>query len=208
MANLQDTTARLRRTFRYPADEDEDSDGSIPDVMDEEEQETLITSLAQKNAHQNKQIHTTLLLIPLLATLPFLFSLPRTPQLSILSITSLLTQSYLTYILPPTMTGLSFVDSSPSSSSSWVRGGRTGGFGGEKTGYIAILNLVLGVVVAFAGFVKRDRYGGGGGWGGWVVAPENLPLLVQVLGIGVRRVMGSVDPAVELGGLRYGYKGA
>lgn len=36
MDSFKDQTARLRKTFRYPADEENESNGSEPDAIDEE----------------------------------------------------------------------------------------------------------------------------------------------------------------------------
>lgn len=92
--------ARLRRTFRYPSDDDDDN--SLPEVLDEQgklphpvfshqpkytihpsipltqlqtEQESLIESLTLQNAARNKTTHAFLSVFPPLSAIPFFLAL-------------------------------------------------------------------------------------------------------------------------------------
>ncbi|KAH8842519.1 hypothetical protein MCOR27_008058 [Pyricularia oryzae] len=110
-------TARLRKTFQYPTD---DSSSSTPEVLDEEEQDNLIQSLADQNAARNAQFRIAMLALPVLSTLPYLVILFRRPEASLilptlLSISSLASTTWLLYAQDPTETGIAALDS-------WARG--------------------------------------------------------------------------------------
>lgn len=85
---MASTGARLRQTFRYPTDSGS-SDGSR-DELDEEEQDNLISNLLQEDTQQNALYSLIFTILPLLFILPFVFTLPTSPLVSILGITSLL----------------------------------------------------------------------------------------------------------------------
>ena len=67
--DIQNATARLRRTFAYPSDShhpdhndngaSDDDDGGV--ALDEQEQDELIASLAAQNARRNAQFQLFLL---------------------------------------------------------------------------------------------------------------------------------------------------
>ncbi|TGO55401.1 hypothetical protein BOTNAR_0245g00060 [Botryotinia narcissicola] len=107
---MEQTTSRLRKTFRYPTDND--SDDSLPDALDEEEQDNLIQHLATLHTKYNTIYTRFLLCLPLISIIPYLLTLfsPITSLLSILSITSLLSTAFLIYSLPPEKTSISFLD--------------------------------------------------------------------------------------------------
>ncbi|KAG5984413.1 hypothetical protein E4U55_004875 [Claviceps digitariae] len=212
--------ARLRRTFRYP------DDSSLPENLDEQEQESLIADLSAQNALQNHHLARLLLALPLATTilyLPLLFRTPREAITALLSLTSLLSTTYLLYALPPETTGLQPLDA-------WITRGRVPhaagsaaagvmerqarrlqrGLGCERAPlemYLPYLNGVLAVVLALMGLVT-ERAAGGGGEGGfaWIVR-GNLPGIVYGVVLLAKVVMGGVDPERELSPLKYEYRG-
>ncbi|KHE87696.1 hypothetical protein GE21DRAFT_3149 [Neurospora crassa] len=137
-------SARLRKTFRYPSEDEADDENAL-EVMDEQEQESLITTLTTQNSQRNSQFRSLLLLIPAIASVPYFLVLFLSPPasssspshfpsshgttktsstktttaiFSLLALTSLAATTFITVKLPPTKTGLSIVDSLASSSSS------------------------------------------------------------------------------------------
>jgi hypothetical protein len=172
------------------------------------EQENLIRTLEQENTTRNKQFATTLLALPLLSVVPYIPTLfnPHTTLLSILSITSLLSTAYLLYALSPGQTAISYIDALNTSSPKDKPASRQfsqnlGLDDGPIKQYLPYLNLGLCVVLVLLGMVvskKIDMW-----WGfGW------LPAGVYAVVLLAKWMMGSVDPEGELGGLRYGFKGA
>lgn len=221
------SSARLRRTFQYPNDSDSDS----PEAMDEQEQDSLIQTLASQNASQNETLARTLLALPLLSLIAYIRPLlnPATTSFAIFCTTSLLATAFLLYRLPPAQTGILIIDAwasgngsaggrgRPSAASSLGSGLRSSGnsLGGllgrgvidtrsplEKT--LPYLNLGLVTLLILMGLVRGDERGGGFGW----VSMGNIPGLVYSVVLTAKIVMAGVDPERDLGGLRYGYKGA
>ncbi|KAH8601027.1 hypothetical protein B0O99DRAFT_610118 [Bisporella sp. PMI_857] len=200
------TSARLRKTFRYPTDND--SDDSLPEAMDEQEQENLIAQLSRQTQSQNKLYAQILLVLSLLCIPPYIPTLfyPSTSILSLLSISSLLSTAFLIHILPPTKTSISFLDalSSPPSNS---RGSGVGIKGnvyeaqGPLEKYLPYLNGVLCILLGILGTVFRAREEVWRGFG-WVPG-----VIYGVVLVG-KVVMAGVDPEGELKGLRYEFKGA
>ncbi|EFY87863.1 hypothetical protein J3459_008343 [Metarhizium acridum] len=221
--------ARLRRTFRYPDDSD------TPSALDEQgpplsapalpsaetaanapppsEQETLIADLAAQNHQTNTSFAAVLLALPALSTIPYmplLFRAPPNPVIAILSLTSLLSTAYVLYKLPPPETGIAPLDA-------WIQGGDVPagsetirrlrrGAGPDKSPlemYLPYLNCVLAGVLVVLGLVL----GRGEGSFAWI-GMGNLPAIVYGIVLLAKVVMGSVDPERELGGLKYGFKGA
>ncbi|KAL2261900.1 hypothetical protein VTK26DRAFT_3056 [Humicola hyalothermophila] len=134
--------ARLRKAFRYPSDGDDgdnNSDASsTPSVLDEQEQETLITTLAAQNASRNASFRRQLYALPTLSAVPFLLRLflPATKAaaappglllslLPALGLSSLAATLYLLHRLPATETGFAALDG---------RRGGGGGGGGRAAG--------------------------------------------------------------------------
>ncbi|KAL6864432.1 hypothetical protein J3F83DRAFT_741747 [Trichoderma novae-zelandiae] len=216
--SLSDQTTRLRRTFHYPNDSDSDS----PEAMDEQEQDNLIQTLTTQNASQNESMARTLLLLPLLSTIAYIRPLfdPATAAFAVFGLTSLLATAFLVYRLPPTETGIPFIDDwasgakqSTSSNHSLRRQHRSlrGVLGRaqiemrsplERT--LPYLNIGLAVLLILMGLVRGDQRGGGFGW----ISMGNVPGLVYSITITAKIVMAGVDPERELAGLKYGYKGA
>jgi hypothetical protein len=172
------------------------------------EQEKLIRTLEQENTTRNKQFATALHALPLLSIAPYVSTLfkGRTTLLSILSITSLLSTAYLLYVLPPGQTGISYLDALNASSSKYKPIPRqfSQNFAldeGPIKQYLPYLNLGLCGVLVLLGMVvgRKIELWWGFGW---------LPAGVYAVVLLAKWMMGSVDPEGELGGLRYGFKGA
>ncbi|KAK3943506.1 hypothetical protein QBC46DRAFT_377277 [Diplogelasinospora grovesii] len=132
-----ETGARLRRTFRASVDGgDDDTSDDLPEVMDEEEQEQLIQSLAAQNEARNVQFQQALLLVPALSCIPYVIALfsPSVIHsgsfrlLALLALSSLASTGYLIYRLPATETGIAQLDAlynTPSPSSQTAQPFRT-----------------------------------------------------------------------------------
>ncbi|KAH7153124.1 hypothetical protein EDB81DRAFT_790627 [Dactylonectria macrodidyma] len=233
MENVRSTTARLRRTFQYPVDED--STDSQPEALDEEEQENLIEALAAENAARDAQFRQMLIAIPVVATIPYIPSLfwPSTTLLALLSLTSLLSTAYLLHHLPPATSGIAVLDAwarvktpRPTPAPSQVhnddddddedvayaprgrpRKRRTSFSYVARSSplqiYLPYLNLGLGVMLVLMSWVV-GRAGNTAVWTGM----GYLPLLVYLVVLVSKVVMSSVDPEKELTALKYDFKGA
>ncbi|KAK4236160.1 hypothetical protein C8A03DRAFT_35956 [Achaetomium macrosporum] len=109
-------TARLRRTFHYPSDDEDASPSSSPEVLDEQEQETLIKTLTAQNATRNKTFHRLLSVLPALSTIPFLLGLflssSSSPSrlLSLLGLSSLCATGWMLYAFEICETGFPRLD--------------------------------------------------------------------------------------------------
>ncbi|KAL7926494.1 hypothetical protein ACQKWADRAFT_280484 [Trichoderma austrokoningii] len=200
------SSARLRKTFQYP----NDSDSDAPEAIDEQEQDTLITTLSSQNASQNASLARTLLALPLLSLIAYIRPLlnPATASFALFCTTSLLATAFLLYRLPPAQTGIPVIDA-------WAGG--TGARGRSSSlrssvfdtrspleKILPYLNLGLASLLILMGLVRGDERGGGFGW----VSMGNIPALVYSVVLTAKVVMAGVDPERDLGSLRYGYKGA
>ncbi|KAF2652484.1 hypothetical protein K491DRAFT_695564 [Lophiostoma macrostomum CBS 122681] len=116
-------TTRLRRTFQYPADSDDED--AVEEGMDEIDQETLITTLSTRDTSTTNlytRILLTLPLAPILLYIPRLFSL-QTLVPSALAAASLASSAYTLWFLPlpassvPTTTTTSSSNNNNSSNS-------------------------------------------------------------------------------------------
>lgn len=112
MEPLKSTTTRLRRTFAYPTDDSSTATNTPPEALDEEEQERLIAALSSQNETRNAQFRALLFALPALSSIPYLVSLLalNRPQSSLLALTSLASTAWLLYYLPPTETGIWYLD--------------------------------------------------------------------------------------------------
>ncbi|KAJ9619490.1 hypothetical protein H2203_008268 [Taxawa tesnikishii (nom. ined.)] len=95
-------TARVRKTFHYPTEEDD----SAPSDLDEEEQEQLITTLRTRDDSNTGFYKRAFLALPLLSLLIYLPTLSsassaRSVILTLLSWTSLLSTVYILHYAPP-----------------------------------------------------------------------------------------------------------
>ncbi|KAG7285263.1 hypothetical protein NEMBOFW57_009884 [Staphylotrichum longicolle] len=114
--------ARLRKTFHYPSDDDDNpSSSSTPEVLDEQEQESLIAKLSTQNTTRNASFLRLLSILPPLSSVPFLLGLflPTNRDgggaspfflLPLLGLSSLLATGWMLHRLGPTETGLAFFD--------------------------------------------------------------------------------------------------
>ncbi|KAL2753731.1 hypothetical protein ACRALDRAFT_1071860 [Sodiomyces alcalophilus JCM 7366] len=207
MADRRGASTRLRKVFRYP-DEDDSSD-SLPEAIDEQEQEALIQRLAAENTARNIQFQRLLLALSLLSTIPFL--LDPFSSSSLLSLTSLMSTAYLLHILPPAETGLSFLDALVSPRKTTLRAQRRDAARpflplSDKSpleAYLPYLNIVLCGLAALSSALAPGK-----GKPEGLIKLGYLPTLVYSVVLVAKMVMGGVDPEGELGPLRYGYKGA
>lgn len=92
---------RLRKAFRYPAEDDDDE----LDELDEEHQERLIADLQTEDARKNDIYRKAFLAIPLACILFFLYSFVVSPTtrhrlIAILSISSLSCTAYILHFMP------------------------------------------------------------------------------------------------------------
>lgn len=137
---MEKATSRLRRTFAYPADDDNDapSPTSSAEVLDEQEQENLIASLAQQNEARNAQFRLLLLCLPAVSALPYLVALvfPRSNGgggggsdrlTALLSLTSLASTAWMLWTQAPGVTGIRVLDA-------WVSGAGAGASPGSGSG--------------------------------------------------------------------------
>ncbi|KAL2010170.1 hypothetical protein VTN00DRAFT_5977 [Thermoascus crustaceus] len=96
--------ARLRRTFRYPEDTDDNNEGR--EELDDEEQEKVIKELQMQNEKRNAEYTLAFAIIPLVsaaAFLPAMLSSSATAYqrtLHFLSIVSLLATAYIMRYIP------------------------------------------------------------------------------------------------------------
>ncbi|KAK4101457.1 hypothetical protein N658DRAFT_449264 [Parathielavia hyrcaniae] len=111
-------SARLRRTFHYPSDDDDDALAPT-EVLDEQEQETLITNLASENHQRNTSFLRLLSTLPALSSIPFLLGLFLPPPtnasshhttLCLIGLSSLLATGWLLFRQDITETGFPFLD--------------------------------------------------------------------------------------------------
>lgn len=168
------------------------------------EQEAFIASLAERNSQRNLQYRRLLLLVPLIASIPYLIALPRlpTPLLSTLALTSLASTAYLLHRLPPGSTGIAVLDKlGPTTPPpGWI-------VPSPLEMWLPYLNLGMGAVLVAAGLLAGAKGQGDDPWAG-VLGLGNLPALVYVVVLAAKMVMASVDPERELNSLKYQFKGA
>jgi len=206
---MEQTSTRLRKTFHYPTDND--STDSLPEVLDEEEQETLISSLQTENAARNTLYVRIFLALPILSSLAYLPSLtkPSTTLISLLSISSLLSTAWILYALPPGKTGIALLDAvtapkQPSPASSTSRTIPMAEDDSPVTKYLPYLNLVLsGLIAVLAMFTSARARSRENGW----TVLGNLPVAMYMVVLMAKVFMGGVDVG-ELEDLKYRYKGA
>lgn len=99
-------TARLRRTFAYPTDSDSDD----PPDLDEEHQETLLTTLQSQDEATNTLYRHLFLALPTLTSLSYIPSLFTAPDatstfLALLSIAAPALGAYVLYFHPIEVSG-------------------------------------------------------------------------------------------------------
>ncbi|KAF2004838.1 hypothetical protein P154DRAFT_531014 [Amniculicola lignicola CBS 123094] len=219
-------TTRLRQTFRYPAD---DSDDEVEQGMDEQDQETLLTTLSTHDTSSTRLYTHLLLLLPLspiLLYLPQLLSLSTTIP-SLAAITSLLASAYTLYFLPlPPVRADAVPDPTLNAAKSGVRKGKailrdeTGGRGPSTVGEVPVVPfvseevaeglakytiLVNGVLV---GMLTVVELWSGRSWSeGMMIGGGYVPGFVMGVIMYARRALRVVDLG-ELERLRYWGKSA
>ncbi|OAP60819.1 hypothetical protein AYL99_05821 [Fonsecaea erecta] len=211
------SSARLRKTFKYPSEDDEDMSH---EEMDEEEQEHLLQNLQASETSTNA-IYTILFTgLPLLVTLPFMWYLSMSTSramafLCLLSITSLASSAYIMYMIP-TSTPLGSL-SALTRTSTVTRQRQAHGTGVSRTGflptssdspinqYLPYLNAFIDALLLVASLGYRSRND----------VPEGLwlflllPGLIFAMVFITRRSMFEVHAGLaELEGMRYDYRGA
>ncbi|KAK6583278.1 hypothetical protein PZA11_004354 [Diplocarpon coronariae] len=203
---MEQTTARLRKTFGYPLDGEFESESH--EAIDEEEQDSIIRKMKEDNAERNKQYNTALFSFSLVANLPYLTTLftRQTALLSLLSISSLLSTAYLIYCTQPGKTGIAFLDKSnmhlkPQSMAA-RKEAMLQAIDGPIKLYLPYLNIGLCCILVALGCVANRKEVEL--WWGF----EWLPAAVYTVAITAKWIMGGVDPEEELGRLRYELKGA
>lgn len=194
-------TTRLRKTFRYPTDGDNDLE---PDALDEEEQEKIIDDLQARNARSNEQFKLYFLALPMLSIIPYVPLLFTTQKLfAILSITSLAGTTYLSYALPPGKSGIEFIDERDAAPAQRKQQMFIDlNTKGPILRYLPFLNIFLGGLVLLLGLIagikSADQH---------AQLLKYLPLGIYLFTVLQQIVMGGVDVA-ELKELKYDCKGA
>jgi len=187
-------TARLRKTFKYPDENDE------PEAIDEQEQEKVINELRKKNEDQNFEYIR--LLVAMAATSGTLFApifyrtrLSKPKYLAAMGITSLILTIYMLVLIPnrgrriPTK-GVKLVRQDLVELTPLQR-------------YVPYLNAILAALVGYSGLEFKDSPRVHDGF--WMIC---FVPLVMYIGIQMaRKFLVEVD-IDELEDMRYDYKGA
>jgi hypothetical protein len=161
---------RKRRPFKPPTDSD--SDSSLPAYIDDQEQDTLISTLRATDTSTTAFYQRLFLLVPLAALLPYFFPhfFPTTnPQatlpthswwsVNVPCVTSILVSAYMLVRLPLPGAQLGWAD--------WV--GIVRNAGDSPIARVGPFNALLVVVVSLRGYVLYAR-----GQGSWLLGM--LPL--------------------------------
>jgi hypothetical protein len=184
--------ARLRRTFHYPADEDDDE----PDELDDEHQEQLIAKLEAEDHRQNALYGKAFLAIPIAGALVFLYTFavaanPRQRTIAVLAISSLACTAYILHFQPiekPERKGKRPVYQ--------VEAAR-----GPVDRYLVYLNAALAALLQLAAFVSWRQGRMEDAW------RETLPTIIFGLTMFVRQQLAPLD-LEQLQRARYELKGA
>ncbi|KAK7191074.1 uncharacterized protein CC84DRAFT_1117904 [Paraphaeosphaeria sporulosa] len=213
--SAQTAATRLRRTFHYPSESDDED--AVEAGMDEQDQAHLLTTLSTHDTHTTSTYTHLLLVLPLLPILlyiPHFFRLSTLPAAG-LAIPSLLASAYTLYFLPlpPVQISVSHVvDLQSPSARSRTKPAETKAerppvpYISEATAdlvarYIVVANGALCAVLAIAEMLQ------GRSWGeGVTVGGGYLPGLVFTVVMFARRELRAVDMS-ELERLQYQSKG-
>ncbi|KAI1460765.1 hypothetical protein F4805DRAFT_415323 [Annulohypoxylon moriforme] len=233
---MENTTSRLRRTFAYPTDDDDASPDSLPNTLDEQEQEDLIATLTQQNETRNAQFRLLLLVLPAVSALPYLIALVSpssrnqpggtSSSTALLSLTSLASTAWTLWIQRPGVTGIRALDAwaggnaDASVSANRLRkrnddDGRSdiasSPFWAEEHRDSPLARYLPYLNISLCAVLvlagMLSKSGASQGYWGHV-GLNNLPAIVYGVVLIAKMVMGSVDPERELSALRYEYKGA
>ncbi|KAI9819417.1 MAG: hypothetical protein M1832_003980 [Thelocarpon impressellum] len=185
-------TSRLRHTFRYPAENTSD-DEDLPEALDEEEQDRLITALRAENESRNGLYTRVLLALALLCALPYVPALLHSLLIAVLALTSLACTAYTLAFMPSSASAPPFATAAAAAA-----------YASPVERWLPVLNAILCGLVALTSSVRGS--GGRGGEGGaWMAFVPGVLYAAVLL---ARREMRAVDVGKALEGLRYGYKGA
>ncbi|MCJ1243501.1 hypothetical protein MMC30_000698 [Trapelia coarctata] len=191
-------TTKLRKTFKYPADDSEEDDS--PEALDEEEQEKLIAKMREENDERNQEYLRLFLAVPLISVMTFLPAVMMSPLyqaklISFFCVSSLLASAYM----------LVFVPNDRGGGTSQPREVFTTFATDSKPihKYLPYLNGALSLLLAINAINWRGRRGVHEGF--WVLCL--LPAVVFSITVAARKIMLDVD-INELERLKYGYKGA
>ncbi|KAL9636337.1 MAG: hypothetical protein Q9164_002883 [Protoblastenia rupestris] len=193
-------TARLRNTFRYPADNSEDDD--TPGDLDEEEQEKLIQKLKEEDEKRNEQYKKRLFLaIDTVAATTFIPALLMSPLFQVkliclFSMTSLIATAYILVFVPNTKDS---AGDGPYSTQILSADPKLG----PLKQYLSFLNGGLSLLLSLNAYPLKGKSGVHEGF--WVLC--FLPIVILSINTLARRLMLSLDIG-ELEKLKYGYKGA
>jgi hypothetical protein len=148
MSGSQDTSARLRKAFKYPSENDSSDPGSD---LDEQEQEALIQNLAKADAQKTQNYKTAFISLPLLSIILYIpkFLLPSSNDellLAVLAITSFLSTAYILWFIP-----LPGEKQGPKTVSIPGIGVVDAGAPGPVQQYLGYLNLGLCTILALMG---------------------------------------------------------
>lgn len=184
--------ARLRRTFRYPSEDDDNE----PEDLDEEHQEKLIADLEAEDSAKNELYRKAFLSIPFIASLVFLYtfvtaSTARQRLIAILGVSSLACTGYILHFMPiekPERKGKRAVYRVEAEKSPV-----------EK--YLVYLNAGLAALLELAAFVSWRQGRLDDAW------RESLPAITLGLTMFVRQQLAPLD-LEELQRARYELKGA
>ena len=184
--------ARLRRTFKYPTDDDDNE----PEDLDEEHQEKLIADLEAEDTAKNELYRKAFLSIPLLGALVFLYtfvtaSTARSRLVAILGVSSLACTAYILHFQPierPERKGKRAVYQVEAEK-------------GPVEKYLVYLNAGLALLLELAALLSWRQGRDEDAW------RESLPAIIMVLTMFVRQQLAPLD-LEELQKARYDLKGA
>jgi len=191
------TSLRLRRTFRYP--EESDNDDGTREELDEEEQDAIVQDLRQRDEQGNAQYKLAFTILPLITTGAFLpligspGSSASQKLLCFLSISSLLFTSYVmrsTRLQKPDLKGKQPM-------------GTVEAHNGGIKHHLSSLNAGVCVFLFVTAYLLRFRNDGNDSL--WIL--YLVPGVVFQIAFLARKAMLSVDIG-ELEALQYEYKGA
>ncbi|KAL1872168.1 hypothetical protein Plec18167_006771 [Paecilomyces lecythidis] len=187
---------RIRKTFRYPEDSDDDN----RQELDEEEQERLINDLRLRDDARNAEYKLIFSIVPLVSVIAFvpgLFSSAATASgrfISLLSTVSLLASAYIMRYIPH-----------PKPDPKGKRPVRNLGHVDLVKEHLVAINAGVCALVTLLAYVTD--YGSRAGYAGVPWALGLVPGVVFGIVCIARKLMLSVDVG-QLENLKYDYKGA
>jgi len=191
------TSLRLRRTFRYPEELNNEDETRVE--LDEEEQEAIVQDLHRRDEQGNTQYKLAFTILPLVATGAFL-PIIRSPSSSVfqkllcfLGISSLLFTSYMMRLARPPK---------PDRNGKQPMGTVEVRDGGIER-YLSLINAGVCVFLFLAACLLKFRNDGSDSL--WIL--YLVPGLVFQIAFLARKTILSVDIG-QLEALRYEYKGA